>query len=123
MFGIVLAWEAFKNWLSGSTGLTHHDFHLMLGVLLTLGFGWMLRVPLGSWRPLLLVFGLEMLNEASDFTRYYVSGWPWTPRATLIDIALTMVAPLILVLAARWQSAYFYRFRSRLPQESGQAGL
>lgn len=113
MFGIVLGWEAFKDWLSGTAHLTHHDLHLILGVLLTLAFGWLLRRPLGSWLPLAIVLGLELLNETSDFARYYVSGWPWTPRATLIDVALTMTAPLVIVIAARWHSADFYRFRIR----------
>jgi hypothetical protein len=113
MFDMVLGWEAFKNWLSGSSGLTHHDFHLILGVALTLAIGRLLRLPLGAWTPLLIVFGLEMLNEASDFTRYYVSDWPWTPDAALIDIAVTMIPPLAIVLAARWNSEHFYRFRRR----------
>ena len=101
MFRIVLGWEAFKDWLSATLHLTHHDLHLLLGVVLTLGIGRALRLPLGAWLPLLIVFGLEMLNEASDFIRYYVSGWPWTPAETLVDIALTMIPSLAIVMAAR----------------------
>lgn len=113
MFALVLDWEKFKVWLSAASGLTHHDIHLLLGVLLTLGFGSLLRRPLGSWLPLLLVFGLEMINEAFDFTRYYVDSYPWGPGPTLVDIALTMLPPLAIVLAARWDSQDFYRLRRR----------
>ena len=113
MVPIVLAWEQMKVWLSASTGLSHHDFHLILGVLLTLGFGRLLRVPLGSWTPLLIVFGLEMVNEAFDFTRYYIDSYPWGPGPTLVDIALTMLPPLAIVLAARWDSSIFRLFRRR----------
>lgn len=113
MFSIVLGWEAFKDWLSATVHLTHHDLHLVLGVGLTLGFGWALRRPLGAWAPLLIVLGLELLNETSDFTRYYVSNWPWTPTDTLIDIAITILPPLAIVLAARWESEHFRRFRRR----------
>lgn len=115
MFGIVLDWEEFKVWLTATTGLSHHDYHLLLGVLLTLGFGWLLRVPLGSWLPLGIVFVLEMINEAFDFTRYYVDSYPWGPGPMLVDIALTMLPPLAIVLAARWESPFFYRFRRRAP--------
>lgn len=104
MFKIVLGWEAFKVWLTTETTLSHHDYHLLLGVLLTLGFGWLLRRPLGSWLPLLIVLALELVNEVLDFVRYYVDHYPWGPGPMLIDIALTMVPPLAIVLAARWEA-------------------
>ncbi len=113
MIALVLDWEMFKVWLSATSGLTHHDFHLLLGVLLTLGFGWVLRRPLGAWLPLILVFGLELVNEAFDFIRYYIDSYPWGPGPMLVDIALTMLPPLAIVLAARWDSPDFYRFRRR----------
>jgi hypothetical protein len=106
MFSIVLAWEGFKDWLSATLHLSHHDLHLTLGVVLTLGLGPVLRRPLGSWLPLLIVFALEMLNETSDFMRYYVSDWPWTPRETLIDIAITVLPVLPIILAARLETAH-----------------
>ena len=111
MVGIVLDWEVFKVWLTATSGLTHHDFHLLLGVLLTLGFGWLLRRPLGSWLPLILVLGLELVNEAFDFIRYHIDSYPWGPGPMLVDIALTMLPPLAIVLAARWESPEFQRFR------------
>lgn len=113
MVRIILDWEQVKVWLSASTGLSHHDFHLLLGVLLTLGFTRMLRLPLGAWLPLLIVLGLELVNEAFDFARYHIDSYPWGPGPMLVDIALTMVPPLLIVLAARWQSPGFHRFRRR----------
>ena len=102
-FGFVLDWEKFKVWLTANTSLTHHDYHLILGVLLTIGFGWLLRRPLGSWLPLGIVFALEIVNEILDFTRYYVDSYPWGPGPMLVDIAITIVPPLAIVLAARWE--------------------
>lgn len=116
MFAIVLGWEAFKDWLSATVHLTHLQLHLVLGLTLTVAIGWAMRVPLGSWRPWWAVFGLEMLNETSDFTRYYVSNWPWTPWATLREIAVTMLPPLMLVLAARW-------WRHRAADPAQQPGI
>ncbi|KQN07397.1 hypothetical protein QP162_20370 [Sphingomonas aurantiaca] len=113
MIALVLDWEAFKVWLTVTTGLSHHDWHLLLGVLLMLGFTRLLRLPLGAWVPLLIVLGLELVNEALDFTRYHIDGYPWGPGPMLVDIALTMLPPLAIVLAARWDSFDFYRFRRR----------
>lgn len=113
MFDLVLDWEAFKVWLSAASGLSHHDWHLLLGVLLTLGLTWLLRLPLGAWTPLVIVLALELVNEAFDFTRYRVDHYPWGPGPMLVDIALTMVPPLAIVLAARWDGPAFYRFRRR----------
>ena len=121
MFSIVLGWEAFKDWLSATVYLTHHDLHLVLGLGLTLGLGRLLRRPLGSWLPLLIVLALELLNEISDFARYYVSNWPWTPGETLVDIAITMLPPLAIVLAARWESARIRR-RRRIVVETRSNG-
>jgi hypothetical protein len=106
MFSIVLAWEGFKDWLSVTVHLSHHDLHLILGVGLTLCLGPVLRRPLGSWLPWFIVFALEMLNETSDFMRYYVSDWPWTPWETLIDIAITVLPVLPILLVARWETAH-----------------
>ncbi|RMB25710.1 hypothetical protein C8J47_3658 [Sphingomonas sp. PP-F2F-G114-C0414] len=80
-------------------------------MLLTLGFGWLLGRPLGSWLPLILVLGLELANEAFDFIRYRIDRYPWGPGPMLVDIALTMLPPLVIVLAARWDSPEFQRFR------------
>jgi len=113
MIALVLDWEAFKVWLTATTGLSHHDWHLLLGVLLTLGFTWLLRLPLGAWVPLLIVLALELVNEVLDFTRYHIDGYPWGPGPMMVDIALTMLPPLAIVLAARWDSLDFYRFRRR----------
>lgn len=113
MIALVLDWEAFKVWLTATTGLSHHDWHLLLGVLLTLGFTRLLRLPLGTWPPLLIVLALELVNEALDFTRYHIDGYPWGPGPMMVDIALTMLPPLAIVLAARWDSLDFYRCKRR----------
>lgn len=113
MFAVVLAWEDFKVWLSATSGLTHHDIHLMLGLGLTLALGWVLRRPLGSWLPLGIVLALELVNEALDFIRNIVPGWPLLPGEAVVDVALTIVPALLVILAARWDSEHFYRFRRR----------
>lgn len=113
MFGLVLDWEDFKVWLSAATHLTHHDIHLILGVVLTFALGRALRRPLGSFVPLAIVLGLELINEALDFLRNIVPGWPLEYREAAIDVAITVGPALLIILAARWNSNDYYRFRRR----------
>ncbi|WP_029625228.1 hypothetical protein [Sphingomonas sp. PAMC 26605] len=117
MVQIVLDWEAFKVWLSATTGLSHHDIHLIVGVLLTMAFTVVLRVPLWSWRPLSIVLALELVNETFDFARYSIGGYPWGPVPSLIDIALTIVPAGLIVSAARLGSRD--RRRQRRSAEAG----
>lgn len=120
MFEIVLAWEAFKDWLSTTLHLTHWHLHIIVGLVLLVLFGRLMRRPLSSFLPLAPIAALEALNEISDFTRYYVSGWPWTPTATAIEVALTLVPPIIVIVLSRcwpfvneaWSSLWF---RLRFP--------
>ena len=116
MFRIVLDWEELKVWLSATTGMSHHDFHLILGLVLTFGLGWILRRPLGSFVPLGIVLVLELINEAFDLVRNLVPGWPLEFGKSAIDIAITIVPALAIVLAARWNSPDYYRFRRRRRQ-------
>lgn len=113
VFALVLDWEDFKVWLSAMSGLSHHDWHLILGLVLTFGLGRLLHRPLGSFVPLGIVLGLELVNEAFDFARNLVPGWPLEYRAAAIDVAITILPALGIVLAARWNSADYYRFRRR----------
>ena len=113
MFAAVLDWEDFKTWLSATTHLSHHAIHLILGLALTFAFGRVLRRPLGSFLPLAIVLGLELVNEVFDFVRNLVPGWPLLPGEAAVDIAITIGPPLLVILAARWNSAHFLRFRRR----------
>lgn len=99
--GAVLGWERFKDWLSATVHLTHHQLHVVVGLLLFVAGARLLRRPLGSALPLVPVAVLELINEASDFARYFISGWPWTAHETLIDIALTLAPPMVLMVVAR----------------------
>jgi hypothetical protein len=104
-FDLVLDWEATKNWLSGELHLSHAVLHIHLGLAIFLLSGWLLRKPFGSLTPWAIVAALELANEASDFTRYHVSGWPWTATNTIEDIVNTLFWPTVLVLLFRRRKA------------------
>ena len=97
----VLAWERFKDWLSAAVHLSHHQLHVVVGLLLFVAFAHLLRRSVRSVVPLLAVAVLEALNEVSDFARYYFSGWPWTAHETVVDVELTLAPPLALLVVAR----------------------
>lgn len=101
MFATVLFWEGAKDWLARTLHVTHWDLHVIAGLMLFVLFGRLLRRPLTSFLPLLPVALLELVNECFDLSRYLLSGWPWTPGSTLIEIALTLLPPLALALVAR----------------------
>jgi hypothetical protein len=97
-FDIVLDWEAAKDWLSTEFHVSHAVLHIHLGLAIYLLTCLLLRRPLGSVLPWLVVALLELTNEASDFLRYYVSAWPWTPTNTIEDIVNTLFWPTVFVL-------------------------
>jgi hypothetical protein len=104
-FDMVLDWEAAKDWLSTEAHLSHAVLHIHLGLAIYLLTGLLLRRPLGSARPWLVVAALELANETSDFLRYYVSAWPWTATNTIEDIFNTLFWPTVLVVLFRGRRA------------------
>ncbi len=109
MDSILLAWETFKDWLSGALGLSHLELHLLAGILLFPFFAAILRRRLISPAPLLPLAGLELLNEVLDFTRYWRAGWPWQFEKTAIEVATTFAGPVVIMFFA-W---IFKTLRSR----------
>ena len=95
---MVLDWEAAKNWLSSEFHVSHAVLHIHVGLAICLLTSLLLRRPLSSVLPWLVVVMLELANEASDFTRYYVSGWPWTATNTIEDIVNTLFWPTVLLV-------------------------
>ena len=97
-FDMVLDWETFKVWLSSEFHVSHAVLHIHLGLAIYLLSCLLLRRPLGSVLPWLVVVALELTNEASDFARYYVSDWPWTPTNTIEDVINTLFWPTVLLV-------------------------
>lgn len=104
-------WEYAKDWLAFTFHVTHWTLHVIVGLGLFLLFKRLLRVPFSSMMPLLPIAALEAANEAVDFTRFYVSNWPWTPRSTMIEVALTLVPPSAIIGVARWREQALRRSR------------
>ncbi|MEG3087699.1 hypothetical protein [Sphingomonas sp. PB4P5] len=97
MFTYIVDWGVMKDWLAHGLHVSHAELHIHFGLLAFL----LLALTIGRrrpWAPLLLVAGLEGVNELIDFARYALSGWPWTPGPTIEDIVNTLLWPAILTI-------------------------
>jgi hypothetical protein len=100
-------WHHVKDWLEHAVGLDMDALHVHAGVMLQLAAAIVLRRPLRSPWPWLVVLGAECANEIYDYT-YEV--WPGAERQIQLaegirDLWNTMVIPsLILILARYWPS-------------------
>jgi hypothetical protein len=94
-------WEAAKDWLANRSLLTHHELHLIAGMLLYLGFGAVMRQPLSSLLPMWPVLILEGFNEWSDYRFFVEARWIWRWQDAAFDIALTIVLPLMVILRVK----------------------
>jgi hypothetical protein len=99
--GPLLPWIEAKHFVANALAISHDVLHLFVGVLLLLAAAILLRSPVSSWRPWLVVFVLACLNELGDL---WVEQWP--ERAiqygeSLKDVLLTMLLPTLLLLTSR----------------------
>jgi hypothetical protein len=94
-------WYQGKLFIEHSLSISHDSLHLIVGVLLWLVLGLLLRRPLTSWRPWLWLFAAILWNEAVDL---WVERWPDPGQQYgegAKDVLLTMMLPTILMWAAR----------------------
>jgi hypothetical protein len=94
-------WLEAKQLARTVTGWPMDTLHVIAGVLLQIGLAALLRTSLADLRPWLLLFLLEMTNEAYDL---WVERWPSLGMQVgegLRDLAATMLIPTILLWVAR----------------------
>ena len=84
------------------SGLTRDSLHIQIGLAAFFLCALILRVPLSNWKPLALVFVLELINELLDIRRnlmlYSYVGW----RDTLHDIVNTTLWPTLIFVMVRY---------------------
>jgi hypothetical protein len=95
------SWHQGKLFIEHSVSFSHDALHILVGVLLWITFGLLLRRPLTSWLPWLWLFALILWNEAVDL---WIEQWPQPGQQYgegAKDLLLTMAVPTILMAAAR----------------------
>jgi hypothetical protein len=95
------SWHQGKLFIEHSLTINHDSLHMLVGVLLWVALGLLLRRPLTSWHPWLWLFAIILWNETVDL---WLEQWPNPGQQYgegAKDLLLTMAAPTIIMLAAR----------------------
>src|SRR6476661_9986222 len=95
------SWHQGKLFIEHSLTINHDSLHMLVGVLLWIAAGVMLRRPLTSRTPWLWLFAIILWNETVDL---WVERWPDPGQQYgegAKDLLLTMIIPTVLMWAAR----------------------
>jgi hypothetical protein len=101
------SWHQGKLFIEHSLTINHDSLHMLVGVLLWLAFGLLLRRPLTSWRPWLWLFAIILWNETVDL---WIEQWPDPGQQYgegAKDLLITMLVPTILMFAIRLRPDLF----------------
>ena len=91
-----------KLWSVAHLGLGKDALHIYVALGLFLGSAALLRWPLRSWRPWLVVAAAALIGEAWDVRDSVVYDTPIRLAANAKDLANTLFWPTVLMLLARW---------------------
>ena len=104
---LMLSWHGGKVFIEHSLSVSHDSLHVIVGVLLLLGFAMLQRRSIASLRPWLWVLAVILWNETVDL---WIEQWP-QPAMQFGEIAkdllLTMLLPTLLLVAARLRPQLF----------------
>lgn len=111
--GAMMSWHQGKLFIEHSFSIAHDALHILVGVLLWILFGVLLRRPLTAWRPWLWLFAIILWNETVDL---WIEQWPNPGQQYgegAKDLLLTMAVPTIVMFAARLRPDLFRGGRRR----------
>ena len=93
-------WVDFKDLIVGSSGFDRGSLHVLASVPLQVVCALLLRRPITSFWPWLLVLALAVVNEAASG---YADGRleDWEIPGSLRDLLLVMALPTFLAIALR----------------------
>jgi hypothetical protein len=101
------SWHQSKLFVEHSVAMSHDSLHIIVGALLWLAFGLLLRRPLTFWRPWLGVLVFILWNETVDLS---LEQWPdpgWQYGESAKDLILTLSMPTLMMAAARLRPDLF----------------
>ena len=107
--GAASSWYQAKLFLEHSVTVSSDALHVMAGPLVQLVAALLLRRPISSFAPWLVLAACTILNETVDLT---VERWPEIAMQlgeSAKDLALTMLLPTLLLVAARLRPDLFRR--------------
>ena len=101
------SWHEGKLFIEHSVAIGHDSIHILVGVLLWIMFGLLLRRPLTASRPWLWLFAVILWNETVDL---WIEQWPDPGQQYgegAKDLLLTMAVPTVIMFAARLRPDLF----------------
>ena len=101
LIGAMQSWHQAKLFVEHSLSISHDALHMLVGALLWIALGLLLRRPLYSWRPWLWLLAAALWNEVVDL---WVEQWPDPGQQYgegVKDLLLTLAVPTIMMIAAR----------------------
>lgn len=107
LIGAMRSWHQGKLFIEHSITISHDSLHILVGVLLWVVLGILLRRPLYTWRPWLWLLAATLWNEAVDL---WVEQWPDPGQQYgegAKDLFLTMAVPTIMMFASRLRPDLF----------------
>ena len=107
------SWYQGKLFLERAVAISHDSLHVILGVLILLVLSIILRRPISSPRPWLWLAALTLWNETVDL---WTERWPdpgMQYGEVVKDVALTLLLPTVLMLAARLRPDMFRKGAGR----------
>lgn len=90
-----------KQIVINTIGLDQDALHIYIGLSVLLAAGWVLRRPLGSLLPLIMVLAVALAGECYDLRFYLDTQRRLMWQESLHDVLNTLFWPLVLVLLAR----------------------
>lgn len=93
--------ETVKDVIRAATGIPDAALHVLLGLLVYFLCVLIFRAPLRSWWPLLAVLALQSINEISDAIGDLPRRNGIEVRGTILDTAMTLLLPTLIVVMAR----------------------
>lgn len=104
---VMTSWYQSKLFLEHLLAVSHDSIHVVVGVLVLLVLSILMRRPVSSARPWLVLLVIALWNEAADL---WVERWPdpgWQYGEGARDLILTMLLPTVLLFAARLRPDLF----------------
>lgn len=105
--GAMSSWHQAKLFLEHSVAVSNDALHVILGVVVQLIAALLLRRPVSALTPWLAALAITIWNEAVDL---WSDQWPHAGMQygeSAKDVALTMLLPTALLLAARLRPDLF----------------
>lgn len=98
---LLWSWHETKLFLEHSVAFSSDALHVTASVAVLLLAGLLLRKPVSSWLPWIVVFLATLLNEFIDL---WVEEWPnpgMQYGESVKDLVLTMFLPTLLMITSR----------------------